>query len=74
VEELLQLPYGNELEIICSNNGSDKNTEGYEKLKEIKDERFVYYEFAENRRFVGNVNQVIRLSVVQGRVLSAAQR
>lgn len=62
VEELLQLPYGNELEIICSNNGSDKNTEGYEKLKEIKDERFVYYEFAENRRFVGNVNQVIRLS------------
>ena len=42
VEELLQLPYGNELEIICSNNGSDKNTEGYEKLKEIKDERFVY--------------------------------
>lgn len=62
VKELLLLPYGNDLEIICSNNGSDKNVEGYEQLRELKDDRFVYHEFTENQGFVGNVNQVIRMS------------
>ncbi len=62
VKELLQLPYGNDLEIILSNNGSEKNVEGYEELKELKDNRFIYHEFAENQGFVGNVNQVIRMS------------
>lgn len=62
VKELLELPYGNDLEIICSNNGSDKNVEGYEQLRELKEDRFVYHEFAENQGFVGNVNQVIRMS------------
>ncbi len=62
VKELLSLPYGNDLEIICSNDGSDKNVEGYEQLRELKDDRFVYHEFAENQGFVGNVNQVIRMS------------
>ena len=29
-----------EIEIICSNNGSEKNVEGYQERKELEDERF----------------------------------
>lgn len=49
-------------EIILSNNGSDKNTEGYEKLKKIKDSRFHYYEFSKNMRFWRNYNEVVKKS------------
>ena len=51
-----------QIEIICSNNGSDKNVEGYEELKKIRDKRFVYHEFSTNQGFAGNVNQVIKMS------------
>ena len=62
VMKLLSMNYGEEIEIICSNNGSDKNVEGYRKLKEIVDGRFRYFEFSENKGYVGNVNQVIKMS------------
>ncbi len=63
VMSLLELPYGkDEIEIICSNNGSDKNIDGYDRLKNIQDERFVYHEFFENTGYLGNVNQVIKMS------------
>lgn len=51
-----------QIEIICSNNGSEKNVEGYEELKKIQDQRFRYHEFPVNQGFAGNVNQVIKMS------------
>lgn len=51
-----------QIEIICSNNGSEKNREGYEALRKIQDERFVYHEFASNQGFAANVNQVIQMA------------
>lgn len=62
VKGLLECCKSDEVEIVLSNNGSDKNTEGYQKLKEIDDPRFHYYEFAQNMRYWGNYNQVIRKS------------
>ncbi len=63
VKKLLAMPLGKEeLEVICSNNGSEKNTEGYEQMRQIRDERFHYHEFEENQGFSENVNQVIRMS------------
>lgn len=51
-----------EIEIICSNNGSDKYIEEYREIKKIKDKRLRYHEFASNQGFAGNVNQVIKMS------------
>ena len=62
VTKLLSMNYGEEIEVVCSNNGSDQNVEGYQKMKEIADERFIYHEFSENQGYVGNVNQVIKMS------------
>ncbi len=63
VRELLKMPHGeHEIEIICSNNGSDKNTEGYQELKAIEDRRFCYHEFKSNQGFARNINQVIKMS------------
>lgn len=64
VQNLLKLdcPEGDEIEIVLSNNGSDQNTEGYERLKKISDERFHYYEYETNMRFWCNLNQVIQKS------------
>lgn len=53
---------GTQIEIICSNNGSEKNVEGYEELKKIRDQRFHYHEFSVNQEFSGNINQVIKMS------------
>jgi len=53
---------GTQIEIICSNNGSEKNVEGYEELKKIRDQRFHYHEFSVNQEFAGNINQVIKMS------------
>lgn len=51
-----------QIEVICSNNGSEKNREGYEALRLLQDERFVYHEFPTNRGFAENVNQVIKMA------------
>lgn len=54
--------YPNDVEIIFSNNGSTKETEEYKKLSEMSSEHFIYFEFSENKNYVGNYNQVIRLA------------
>ncbi len=63
VKKLLEMPWDeHEIEIICSNNGSDKYIEEYREIKKIKDKRLRYHEFASNQGFAGNVNQVIKMS------------
>jgi glycosyltransferase involved in cell wall biosynthesis len=63
VRNLIAMKYSSEeIEIICSNNGSDKNIEGYKELKHLKNEKFRYHEFASNQNFVGNINQLIKMS------------
>ncbi len=67
VKKCLALDPGrDEIEIICSNNGSIKDAKGYQCLAELAkgcpDQRFRYYEFPENRGFAANVNQVLKLS------------
>lgn len=49
VEKLLAMPFSEDrIEIIFSNNGSDKYKREYQEIKEIKDKRFRYYEFEGN--------------------------
>lgn len=63
VKKLLEMPWDeHEIEIICSNNGSDKYIEEYQEIKKIEDKRLRYHEFASNQGFAGNVNQVIKMS------------
>jgi glycosyltransferase involved in cell wall biosynthesis len=63
VKKLLNMQTGREsIEILCSNNGSTQNVEGYDELRKIKDSRFRYHEFSENRQFLGNINQLIKMS------------
>ena len=64
VEKLLKFKnnIGCELEVVLSNNGSDKNTAGYQVLKDVEDKRFKYHEFEYNNRYYGNFNQVIKMS------------
>ncbi len=63
VKELLEMPWDeHEIEIICSNNGSDKYIEEYQEIKRIKDKRLQYHEFESNQGFARNVNQVIKMS------------
>lgn len=63
VQRLLKMSLDEtQIEIICSNNGSDKNVKGYGELKKIQDQRFRYHEFSTNQGFAGNVNQVIKMS------------
>lgn len=63
VKKLLAMPYGEDkIEVLCSNNGSDKYIQEYKKLSQIEDKRFLYHEFAENQGFAVNVNQVIKMS------------
>lgn len=63
VRNLLAMPYSeHEIEIICSNNGSDKYKKEYQEIKEIKDKRLQYHEFESNQGFAKNVNQVVGMS------------
>lgn len=63
VKKLLAMPYdGDRIEIIFSNNGSDKYKKEYQEIKEIKDKRFRYHEFESNQGFARNVNQVVKMS------------
>ncbi len=62
VKSLLELPYGDVIEIIVSNNGSTENTQGYEDIKKLDDSRLVYNEFSENQLYWGNINQVVKMS------------
>lgn len=63
VKRLLNMKYDKtQIEVICSNNGSDKNIEGYKTLANIHDDRFHYYEFEENQGFAANYSHVIKMS------------
>lgn len=61
VSEILHLPYDSELEIVVSDNGSTERTEGYEEIKELseRDSRLVYVRLSENKRYYGNICNVI---------------
>lgn len=60
VEELCKLPYDVDLEILVSNNGSDKEAEEYEAIRDMQDARVSYIEFEENKMYYGNIAQVCR--------------
>lgn len=60
VKKMLEEVKDYDVDIVLSNNGSNKNIEGYEKLKKIKNEKFHYYEFDKNMRFWRNYNQVVQ--------------
>ena len=61
VKNILSSSYDAELEVVVSNNGSDK-TDGYDELKEIKDSRLKYYEFDSNRGFACNFRNVLGMA------------
>ncbi len=60
VEKLQTLPFDAELEILVSNNGSDLHVEEYHKIRDMEDSRLSYFESAENRKFHGNVETVLK--------------
>lgn len=62
VENILSSNYDSEIEVIVSNNGSVKQKEGYEAIKQKKDSRVRYFEFDENQMFIGNVEQVLSMA------------
>lgn len=61
VKNILSASYDSEIEVVVSNNGSDK-TEGYDELKEIKDSRLKYYEFDSNQGFACNFRNVLGMA------------
>ena len=61
VKHILSSSYDAELEVVVSNNGSDK-TDGYDELKEIKDSRLKYFEFDSNRGFACNFRNVLGMA------------
>lgn len=62
VQEVLRSGYDEEIEVIVSNNGSTENVEGYQKIKDIKDNRVRYFEAEENVGFAGNIKKLIQLA------------
>lgn len=69
VRNFLQNYYDSEVEIIVSNNGSEKNTEGYQEIKAIQDSRLVYHEFETNQGFASNMMKSLELAKGQYAVL-----
>ncbi len=65
VLHLLQCPYDAEIEIIVSNNGSKKETEGYEEIRNLNDCRIRYHAFEQNQGYAANVMKTLELA--QGR-------
>ncbi len=64
VKSLLQMTEfcKDEVEIILSDNGSTVEKEEYDRISEIDDPRLKFHRFEENRFFVGNFNQVVKMS------------
>lgn len=66
VKELMEICriYPGRIEIVISNNGSDKYLDDYKTIHEIadKNENIIYFESDNNKQFVGNFNQVLRLA------------
>lgn len=51
-----------DVELILSNNGSTKNIEGYQQIRELASPYLKYHEFDSNQDYCGNLHQVIRMS------------
>lgn len=62
VQNILQVEYDAEIEIVVSNNGSTTDTEGYEAIKNLRDSRVTYYEFDENQGYRANVCKTLELA------------
>ncbi len=70
IKQLLTLNYDSEIEILISNNGSTKNTDGYKEIAAMADSRITYFEFEENQEYIGNIENV--LSIGKGRFIMVA--
>lgn len=70
IKQLLTLSYDSEIEILVSNNGSTKNTDGYQEIAAMTDSRIAYFEFEENQEYIGNIKNI--LSMGKGRFIMAA--
>lgn len=62
VTNILQSKYDSEIEVIISNNGSDSDIEGYERIKNFKDCRVKYFAFEENQGYATNVRNVLAMA------------
>ncbi|MBD5158376.1 MAG: glycosyltransferase family 2 protein [Butyrivibrio sp.] len=62
VQNILQVEYDAEIEIVVSNNGSTEDTEGYEAIKNLRDSRVTYHEFDENQGYGANVCKALELA------------
>ena len=62
VQNLLQISFYDEIEIIVSNNGSNLDLDEYHQIRDIGDDRVKYYEFERNMHYTGNLNKVIKMS------------
>jgi len=60
VEKLLKCRYDSEIEIVVSNNGSERQKEDYDKIKYHNDSRISYYEFESNQGFIKNMCNVLQ--------------
>lgn len=62
IQNLLKSQYDAEIEFVVSNNGSIKNTEGYDEIERIPDSRINYFKYEENQGPHVNFCQVINIS------------
>lgn len=62
IKSLLELNYDSEIEFVISNNGSDKNIDGYNDIKNINDSRISYFEFSSNQGYLINVCNVLDIA------------
>ena len=62
VQNILQVEYDAEIEIVVSNNGSTEDTEGYEAIKNLRDSRVTYHEFDKNQGYGANVFKALELA------------
>lgn len=59
INQLLNLEYDAEIEIVVSNNGSQVETEYYDQISKITDSRLVYTSFEANQGYASNVLNVM---------------
>ncbi|MCI9646300.1 MAG: glycosyltransferase family 2 protein [Lachnospiraceae bacterium] len=71
VRHFLQCPYDSEVEIIVSDNGSQTESEWYEKIKGLPDRRVRYHRFTENQGYATNVLKALELAQGKFAVLAS---
>lgn len=62
VKRILACEYDAEIQVVVSNNGSVKNVEGYQEIKNLQDSRVKYFEFKTNHGFPSNICKTINLA------------